>query len=74
MRRIRSTKAEPIDLLTVAGGPIAERALPAGAIAAIVVMVIVRRRGLRVLFGLIAAVLVAALTQSLRSASRSGGR
>jgi carbon monoxide dehydrogenase subunit G len=68
-RPVPSTAAS-FDVVGRAGGPLAERALPAGAIAAIVVMILARRRGIRALFGLVAAALVAALTQAVRSRSR----
>lgn len=73
-RALAEAVAEPVDLLGVAGGPVDERALSAGALAAIVVMVVARRRGIRVLFGLIAAALVSVLAQSFRASAGSRRR
>jgi carbon monoxide dehydrogenase subunit G len=44
VRRVDSAQAEPVDLMSVAGGSVARRAAPAGALVFLVVVVLLRRR------------------------------
>jgi carbon monoxide dehydrogenase subunit G len=44
VRRVDTVPAEPVDLMTVAGGSVARRAAPAGALVLLVVVVLLRRR------------------------------
>ncbi len=60
VRRVDSRPAEPLDLLAVAGGSVAQRALPAAVLAVLALMTVVRKPATRRLLALVGAAAVAA--------------
>ena len=66
IRKIESRPAEPVDVLRVAGGSVAERALPAAVVGLLVAIAVVRSAPRRWALAAIGAVLVTAATRGQR--------